>query len=65
MSLYRESVRFLQENPANKYPISLRKTLEHENPQDTLLPGSLPTAVELINYTGSHEILKRTMADLP
>jgi hypothetical protein len=36
-----------------------------ENLRDTLLPGSLPTAVELINYTGSHEILKRMMADLP
>jgi hypothetical protein len=33
-----------------------------ENPRDT---GLLLTAAELINYTGSHEILKRMMADLP
>jgi hypothetical protein len=56
MSLYRKSVRFLRENPANNCLIVRGKRQNMENPRDTLLPGSLPIAVELINYTGSHEI---------
>jgi hypothetical protein len=64
MSLFRKSIKFQVENPANKYPISLGKHRNMENPRDTL-SQFIADCSRVHNYTASYEIVKRTLADLP